>query len=202
MNGKLVCGVGIYTKGKHKASDNGRSTKVYDAWRHMLMRCYDSSTLSRDPTYASCTVCDEWLDFQAFAEWYDKNYPRDGEVYQLDKDLKVIGNKVYSPKTCLFTLGVVNTFTVDRGAARGDYMIGVNWWDKRCEKFRSCCRNPFTKKQESLGYFTDELSAHLAWRKRKSELAYQLAMKQSNPEVRDALLRWKSALDNNEIHAV
>lgn len=198
---KLVCGVGLYTKGKHKVTENGKITKAYHAWSAMLERCHCPNLQARYPPYIDCTACEEWLNFQSFAEWHWENYPQDGEKYQLDKDLKVIGNKIYSPETCLFVSGVVNNFTTDNGADRGRCMIGV-CWDKQREKFQSNCRNPLTKKVEFLGRFTDELSAHMSWRKRKSELAYELAMMQVNPEVRDALLRWKDALDNNEIHKV
>lgn len=198
---KLVHGVGLYVKGKHKATESGRNTKAYHAWVNMLKRCYSPNYQAGRPTYIGCTACSEWLEFQAFAEWFYDNYPDDGEQYQLDKDLKFIGNKVYSPKTCLFVSKAVNNFTTDSGGSRGEYMIGVSW-HKRDEKFQSRCNNPLTNKLEHLGYFTNELSAHMAWRKRKSELAYELAMKQTNSEVRDALLRWKLALDKNEIHTI
>ena len=201
MNGKLVYGVGVYTKGKHKAAENGRHTKAYSAWIGMLMRCYDNDFHLRQPTYVGCRVCNEWLDFQKFATWYHANYPQGEESCELDKDLKISGNKFYSPRACLIVSRVVNSFTKDRRAARGDCPIGVSW-NKQNKKFRAHCRNTLAKKLEHLGYFTDDLSAHLAWRKRKSELAYELAMTQTNPEVRDALLRWKDALDNNEIHTM
>ena len=201
MKGRLVYGVGIYTKGKYKAKESGKDTKVYKVWQPMIQRCYCQKHQEKHPTYKGCTVCPEWLEFQAFAEWYEFNYPRDGESYHIDKDLKFIGNKVYSPDTCLLVSQTVNNFIIDHGRGRGDYLIGVSW-DSCAKKFRSQCRNPFTKKNEKLGRFSSELEAHLAWRKRKSELAYELAMTQANPEVRDALLRWKDALDNNEIHTV
>lgn len=200
MKSKLVFGVGVYEKGKHKASVNVKMTKVYTAWFNMLTRCYDPKYQEKYPTYINCIVCDEWLSFQVFADWYYANYPKDGGSYQLDKDLKVIDNKVYSPDTCLFVSSQVNTFTTDSGAARGKFMIGV-YWNKPAEKFLARCRNPLTGKREHLGYFANELQAHNAWRARKSELAYELAMAQSNPEVADALLQWKLALDNNIIHS-
>jgi hypothetical protein len=201
MNGKLVYGVGVCTKGECKAYENGNKTKAYYTWKNMLKRCYSPNYQAENPTYIRCKACDEWLDFQVFAKWFEESYPNDGGLYQLDKDLKVVGNKVYSPKTCLFVSGAVNKFTTDSGAARGESLVGSHWF-ARASKFQSYCNNPLTKKREHLGLFTDELSAHLAWRKRKSELACELAMTQSNPEVRDALLRWKDALDNNEIHKI
>jgi len=201
MKSKLVFGVGIYEEGEYKSYENGKLTKAYNAWNGILRRCYNPKYQSKRPTYIDCSICSEWLDFQVFAKWFEESYPNDGEQYQLDKDLKLIGNRVYSPEACLFVPQIVNSFTTDCGRARGEYMIGVDW-HKQGKKFRSLCGNPLTKKREHLGLFADELSAHLAWRKRKSELVYQLAMEQSNPEVRDALLRWKDALDSNKIHTV
>jgi hypothetical protein len=201
MNKGLVYGIGIYEKGKHSAYENGKKCKAYTAWNSMLERCYSSIYQERHPTYICCTVCDEWLEFQVFADWHEENHPKDGNSYHLDKDLKIIGNKVYSPSTCLFVSSAVNKFTIDRGASRGEYLIGVRW-HKQGEKFHSRCCNPFTKKQENLGLFTNELSAHLAWRSKKSELAYELAITQGNPEVRRALLLWKDALDKNLIHKI
>jgi hypothetical protein len=201
MSKGLVFGVGIYEKGKYSSRKNGRQSGAYRAWNSMLRRCYSSIFQERNRTYIGCSVCDEWLEFQIFAEWYEENYPDDDSNYQLDKDLKVIGNKIYSPDACLFVSRAVNSFTIDRCADRGEHLIGV-CWNKQREKLQSNCNNPFTKKMEFLGYFSDELSAHLAWRKRKSELAYELAMIQDNAEIRDTLLRWKDALDSNKIHTV
>ena len=52
----------------------------------------------------------------------------------------------------------------------------------------SKCRNPFTKKQEFLGYFTCEQEAHQAWLKRKLELAYELVAIQTDQRVAEALI--------------
>lgn len=199
MNDKLIFGVGNSDKGKHPASIGRSPTKPYSAWHRMLERCYSKEKQEKHPTYIGCSVCDSWLSFQNFAEWYEANYPKDDGSYDLDKDLKVIDNKIYSPEACLFVSRKVNTFTIDCRASRGDCMIGVHWC-KRDERFISRCSNPITGKRESLGLFMSELSAHLAWRKRKSQLAYELAMVQDNQEVADALLQWKLALDNNIIH--
>lgn len=201
MTKKSVYGVGICEKGKHQARKSGKDSKSYKTWHGMLERCYSNACQEKHPTYIGCSVCDEWLEFQVFADWYEENYPKDGARYFIDKDLKVLGNKIYSPELCLMVSSVVNNFTIDSGAARGAYMIGVCFCKSR-GNFLSQCRNPLTGKGQNLGYFKDELSAHLAWRKRKSELAYELAMIQDNTDVRDALLRWKDALDNEIIHPI
>ena len=75
---------------------------AYDKWNGMLQRCYSELFHESNPTYKGCTTCEEWCDYQVFAQWYCDNYPVDGESYELDKDFIVKGNKIYSPETCCF----------------------------------------------------------------------------------------------------
>ena len=157
---------------------------IYRTWMNMIKRCYDAKIQERQPTYIGCTVFEEWKIFSNFRVWM---MTQDWEGSQLDKDLLIEGNKVYSPETCVFVSGMVNTFTTDRGAARGGWMIGVNW-NKPAGKFQSRCSNPFTKKQEHLGLFDSEQEAHKAWLNRKLELAHELAAIQTDPRVAKALI--------------
>jgi len=94
-----VCGVGFVGQGKYKPYSEGADTKQYTAWISMIRRCYSKIELDRFPTYKNCTVCKEWLNFQNFAKWFDDNYI-DG--FELDKDIKFDGNKIYSPNNCSF----------------------------------------------------------------------------------------------------
>lgn len=150
----------------------------------MLTRCYSTKFQERYPTYIGCTVAENWLTFSSFKAWMET---QDWEGLQLDKDLLFEGNKVYSPETCVFISPMVNTFTNDRAAKRGEWLIGVVL-HKPAGKFRAHCRNPLTGKKEYLGYFDCELEAHGAWRKRKLELAHELAAIQTDPRVAKALI--------------
>lgn len=143
----------------------------YRAWKNMLERCYSGKYQPRNPSYIDCKVCTEWLLFSNFRQWMITQPWQDN---QLDKDLLFKSNRVYSPDTCVFVSQLVNKFTTDCGAVRGDYLIGCDW-DKSRGKFKAQCRNPFTKKREYLGRYTNEIEAHLAWKTRKHELACQLA---------------------------
>lgn len=192
---RTVYGVGFIGDGKHSKIPN---KQAYKSWNRMLKRCYSPSHHNKHPSYKSCTVCDEWHNFQSFAAWYESNYPKSGGA-DLDKDIKVIGNKTYSPETCLFVPSSVNKFILDRGAKRGEFMIGV-CWSKSAGRFTSSCRNPMSGRMEHLGCFDCEIKAHLAWRERKSMLCEMLARKQERPEVTLALLNWKFALDNGMIY--
>ena len=194
---KLVYGVGInnadYVVEKREESgyvDGKRKRRIvwtcryYRAWKSMLQRCYSAKFQERNPTYRGCSVSDEWLTFSVFKNWMEKQVWEDN---QLDKDLLFKGNKIYSADTCVFVTGVVNNFTIDSGATRGEWMIGV-YWNKEMNKFISKCCNPITKKQEHLGYFTCEQEAHNAWQVRKLELAHLLAAEQTDPRVAKALI--------------
>jgi hypothetical protein len=120
---KKVLNKGVYTKGKYTFGKKGKPTKEYSVWLSMLTRCYNERFLMTNETYIGCTVCDEWLDFQNFAEWFNENHI-DG--YQLDKDLIIKGNKIYSPQTCCFVPQEINLLLVNRKRDRGEYPIGVS----------------------------------------------------------------------------
>ena len=193
---KLVHGVGIndadYVVQKWGTIyENGKRKRqlvwycpYYRAWESMLQRCYYSRLQERFPTYKGCSVSQEWLTFSVFKCWMEC---QDFEGKQLDKDLLLSGNKVYSEETCVFVTRAVNMFTIDRGNDRGEWLIGVHW-DKGANKFKSRCRNPFTKKQEHLGYFMCDKEAHQAWLQRKLELAHLLAAEQTDERVAKALI--------------
>lgn len=98
----VIHGVGFYGEGRHQATKQKKPLPVYDCWRNMLARCYCDKIQEKRPTYKGCSVSPEWHNFQVFAEWYYLNHPNDGDVHHLDKDIKINGNKVYSPETCIF----------------------------------------------------------------------------------------------------
>ena len=193
---KLVHGVGIndadYVVQKWETIEvNGKQKQklvwycpYHRTWADMLKRCYSDKLQEERPTYKGCSVSEEWKIFSNFKAWMEK---QDWEGMQLDKDLLFEGNKVYSAETCVFVTRAVNMFTIDRGASRGEWSIGV-YWDKGVGKFISKCSNPFTKKQEYLGTFTCELDAHQTWIKRKLEIAHLLAAEQADERVAKALI--------------
>jgi len=94
-----VRGVGYIGEGKYTSKVKGVTTKACELWRSILQRCYDEGHIKKNPTYRGCTVAEEWHNFQNFAKWFETNYV---EGYELDKDIRVEGNKVYGPNTCMF----------------------------------------------------------------------------------------------------
>ena len=170
---KPLFGVGV--NDVHYASQpivNGKQIKdpAYSAWLNMLKRSYNQKYHAEHPTYSDVTVCKEWHSFSVFRAWWLDNH-RDG--LNLDKDLLVVGNREYSPWSCLYIPQWLNKFTIDSGAARGELPIGVSLY-KPSGKYQSECNNPITGKQHKLGRFNTPEAAHEAWLKYKLELAAQL----------------------------
>ena len=94
-----------YKEQEYKSRVNGKHTIQYNIWMAMKQRCNSDSLHLKHPSYNDCYICEEWLDFQKFSKWFDENYI---ENYQLDKDLLVKGNKLYSPNTCCFVPQEIN----------------------------------------------------------------------------------------------
>ena len=193
---KLVYGVGVNdlpyrTQVYEYVTENGGKRirkhvfrcKYYTAWVDMIERCYSKKYLERNPSYIGTSVCDEWLYAKEFKKWMEQ---QDWSGKCLDKDIIVPRNKLYSPETCAFVLQATNKFVLANDAIRGDYPIGVDLF-KRTGKYRASCRNPFTRKQENLGYFPTPEEAHEAWRKRKHELAQLVADTESDMRIVEAL---------------
>lgn len=182
----LVCGVGVndVERPAYNTVDGKRVIcSFYLTWSSMLARCYSKRCAIRNPTYIGCKVCDEWLLFSNFKAWMES---QDWKGKELDKDILIKGNKVYSPASCAFVDKATNMFMTDSKAIRGDYPIGV-CYDKRKGKLISRCCNPFTKKQEHLGEFSCEKLAHEAWRSYKNKMAWQLADIQTDKRISEAL---------------
>ena len=98
-NKPSIYGVGFIGYGLYRATSEGRATKRYLTWYNMLKRCYSEKYREKYPTYKDCTVCDEWHNFQVFAKWFDIFYING---FHIDKDIRVTGNRIYSPDACMF----------------------------------------------------------------------------------------------------
>ncbi|CAM0017761.1 HNH endonuclease [Vibrio phage D85] len=104
-----MLGVGFTGDGNFKPSIGGVETECHMHWRAMIHRCYNEKFKAKNPAYNDCKVCDEWHNFQEFAKWYQENHPDDGGKYHLDKDIKIKGNKTYSPEACKFVTPAENS---------------------------------------------------------------------------------------------
>ena len=144
-------------------------TKMYKVWSCMIRRCYDKKFHITNPSYKSCTVCNEWLTLSNFKAWFDENYQ---ESYELDKDIIVKNNKTYSPTLCCFVPKEINTLLTNRHSKRGKYYIGVvKNYNKYVATISIC------GKKQTIGAYDDEYSAFLAYKASKEQYIKELAEK-------------------------
>jgi len=153
---KLIYGVGINDADyitRIKVDGKKVTCPAYQKWLSMFVRCYSAKHHERQPTYKGCKVCPEWLTFSKFASWYDVN---NVDGWHLDKDIKSVGNKVYSAENCLFVPPCINAFLNDHAAKRGEYPQGVNFIN---ESGRFRARITIDGKVNQIGcYDTPELA--------------------------------------------
>lgn len=140
----------------------------------MLRRCYTG----KFPAYVDCSVDNLWMNFQNFAEWYTshKNYGK--KEYHLDKDLTVIGNKVYGQDTCDLIPATLNSCVISLNKSAGYH------WCNRDRRFIAKIR--CINYRKTLGYFTNEEGAKNAYLVAKKEQLSILADKYKH-EIREEI---------------
>ena len=186
-----VFGVGALGT-KYPPSINGVKTKEYALWKHMLERCYSDNFKKRRPTYEGCEASDNFKSYEYFYEWCNKQIGFDNEDWQLDKDLLVKGNKVYSENTCVFIPREINQILVKSTASRGEHLIGVRWHKRDKTFIAQVSKNK--GKQECLGYFKTEIEAFNAYKEAKESFVKEQAEKwksEIDPRAYDALMSYK-----------
>lgn len=154
-------------------------TKEYEVWNNILVRCFDEKYKEKYPTYQNVTCCEEWLLFENFYEWLHSqpNFEKwlNGKRWDVDKDIIIKGNKVYSPDNCCLVPNNVNKLFSKNDSCRGNLPIGV------CIKnglFYVSCSNPFTRKTEFLGYSNTPEQGFLIYKKKKESHIKQVAEKE------------------------
>lgn len=178
-----VEGIGFLGEGKYQSKIGDAKVKAYTIWGAMIRRCYNEAQQVRQPTYLGCTVVEEWHNYQNFAKWYEANYV---EGWDMDKDLLVTGNKVYSPDTCCFIPPEVNAFfTYDR-VTKGSTPTGVSYRAERKSPFIVTCfdadtggklNRSFKTVEEALSLYKNKKELQARWladkyKDRLSEKAY------------------------------
>ena len=182
-----VYGVGVLGA-KYPSRVNGVITKEYGLWKSMLRRCYSDAYKKKQPTYEGCEVSENFKSYEYFYEWCNKQIGFGSEYWQLDKDLLVKGNKVYSEDSCVFIPKEVNTLLTKREALRGKHLIGVSW-NKKANAFIATVSKS-TGKREYLGSFDTELEAFNAYKKAKESF------------VKEQAEKWKGKIDDRAYEAL
>ena len=122
---RTVYNVGYIGEGNYKPTFNNKRTKANSVWKGILQRCL--RRLDKWESYKNAEICEEWHNFQNFAEWFYNNYrPSTMDNWVVDKDILVKGNKLYSPETCCFVPPEINNLFPKCDKTRGKYPIGMS----------------------------------------------------------------------------
>ena len=187
---KVIYGVGINDTNNKNFQDNN----AYKAWYRMIRRCYNTKIHNIHPTYKDCKVCDEWLTFSNFKQWFDNHYV---EGWELDKDILVKGNKVYSPQTCCFVPQAINSLFTKCKAIRGKLPIGVL---KIVDNSKiTYVANVRQGEKRIRKYFKDVNSAFAFYKVAKEEYIKKIANEwkdQLEPRVYEAMCNYQVEIDD------
>lgn len=176
-------------------------------YNSMMNRCYgNKGTLQQENTYGDCYVCLSWRkDKQKFIDWFILNYYEIDGSYNmnLDKDILVKGNKIYSPKTCCIVPNNINTIISTTHKSlnnKSKLPIGVKY-DKTRNKYYSTISNIFYEQHNNyilnnkitLPYRKTPEEAFYDYKKHKEAQIILLADKYIDKlpkKVYEALISW------------
>ena len=182
----VLFGVGYIGEGKYRPRDNAFMKMVYDTWKNMIARGYSDETKAKQPTYVSVSVCEDWFNFQNFADWMI-NHEFSGLGYHLDKDLISRGNKLYSKENCTLlprelnaVLSVKNTLI--KGIPTGVHKVGNRYLAKfRLGKEGDKVLGTFKTPEEASAVYVEAKEKYVKyvaekWHGKIEERAYQALM--------------------------
>lgn len=197
---KLVFGIGINNR-EYPSWDGKKPLREYNLWTGMLERC-SKKYWDKKPTYIGVTCSENFKSYSFFYEWCHSQkgfYAKDtnGRSYDLDKDILVKGNKIYSEDVCEFVPQRVNALFIKRDGKRGLYPVGV-CWNKNKNSFQASCANG-SGTQACLGSYRTFDLAFIAYKTFKEALIKQVAeeyKEQIGCRVYQALMNYEVNIDD------
>ena len=144
---------------------------IYLTWRSMAERTTRPDYQAKKPTYKDTWVCEEWKYFSNFLNWSLENGHRKG--LQLDKDILDIGNKCYSPDTCVFVSNAINNLLTHKLSTNSNLPIGVAYREFNGQGYKQIkpyiVQIAINGKRKSFGYYATAQEAGLAYGREKSK---------------------------------
>ena len=168
-----ICGVGI-----NDADYSITYCPYYKKWRSIIQKCYGYNT-KKNKGYV---VCDEWIIFSNFKKWMEV---QDWENKQLDKNILSPNNKIYSPEYCIFVdFKTANLINLGK-KKKYNFPIGISY-NKKDGRYQCSCN---TSEKTNFGYYKTAIEAHKYWQLSKSKYILEVADKQNDVKVKNALVR-------------
>lgn len=171
---------------------------IYSAWKSMKARS-EPAFQSKYPSYQGVTVCDEWRVFSNFHKWATVNL---FEGLEVDKDVLLPGNKVYSPETCAALPKSMNYLLNSFKSIGGTLPMGVSMTANKTNQYRAAVSS--CGKRINLGVYTSKEVAHKAWQWEKANqietmIVWYAQQPYFRTDVAEALTQrvWKLRLDHS-----
>ena len=158
-------------------------TQELAVYNNMKNRC-----ASRND-YSNCVIGKTWeKDHDKLYTWFRNNYYilPDGEPVEVDKDILVPYNRIYSEDTCLLVPQSVNRFFSGIHGKNNTLPVGVTF-DKKKQKYKASVSH------KALGTFNTPDEAHQAYRKAKLKQLELLIEEYKDvvpSEVTEAMSQW------------
>lgn len=165
-------------------------THSFRKWMNLTERCKEGGKIQQMmPTYRGCT--NEFGSFEAFMDWHVKQIGY-GSEHQIDKDLLVRGNKMYSPDTCLLVPKAINMLVTVRCKPSTGLPAGVSF-DKRISGRKNRYRADFGE-HRLIGMYATAEDAFAAYKHYKEGRMKDLAEQFKSvidPRAYEALMNYE-----------
>ena len=188
---RKICGVGVNDY-EGVIRSQGEIMYEYVVWSDMIRRCYSVKERSRLPTYAGYQAEPYFHYFTNFLNFIKtlkgfNQCDEKGKVFEMDKDLLIKGNTIYSRSSICFLPSEVNKFLTKSNKSRGNCPIGVSY-NKCVGKYVAYIN--LEGKLKHLGCFNNQHDAFHTYKLAKENRAKELAEK------------WKHAIDERAYEAL
>lgn len=187
---RLVYGVAV------NDLQNMSATREYQLWVDMIKRSKSENLKNKRKTYIDVDCSDDWLLFSKFLKDVSEMKGFENKKWQLDKDILVKGNKIYSKETCCFIPREINNLFIKSASRKGDYPTGV-YFDNYLGKFRACIS--VGKKQIKYGMFNDPDLAFLEYKRIKEDHIKDVANRFKGdicPRVYKSLINYEVSIND------
>lgn len=184
----------MYGIGYHGLLYTNHNEESYKRWHYIMNRCYSKAIHDSFPNYDGCTVCEEWHNYSNFKLWYDEHIAEINcfdEIFEIDKDILIKGNMVYSPETVCFVPKIINGLFSNYKSNNEDCPIGI-YFETDSKKFRACMT--LMGKNIKLGRFDTEEEAFARYKEYKESFIKKMANQYRSKipdKVYQAMMNWK-----------
>lgn len=159
--------------------------RIYGVWCGMHKRCYGAN---KPIAYSDVTVCETWHVFEPFRKWCAQNPNLFKKNYEIDKDLTIVGNRIYRPDACDFVPQAINALTQTGQRAPSSLPPGVS-----IQRDRYVARVFANNKSYFLGGFSTSEEAYAQYKKIKERHIRIVAEKYKNQlseTIYNNLMNW------------